>query len=59
MAISKKKALPPDFKNPFEGRNADEVWQELKKNAKPVSREEVLKRMQAQKGQTSSNDKAS
>jgi len=58
MASSKKKALPSDFKNPFEGRKAEEVWQELMKNAKPITREEFIKRLQAQKDHTSSDDKA-
>ena len=58
MADSKKKALPPDFKNPFEGRNADEVWKELDKYSKPITCEEFIKRLQSQKGLPSSDDKA-
>lgn len=48
MATSKKHPLPPDFKNPFKGRNPDEVWKELKQNAKHISREEMLRRFQEQ-----------
>ncbi|HYG37291.1 MAG TPA: hypothetical protein VD908_01675 [Cytophagales bacterium] len=43
MAANKKHPLPPDFNNPFENRDPNEVWEDLKKNAKPVSREEVFK----------------
>jgi hypothetical protein len=43
MAVNKKHPLPPDFKNPFENQDPMEVWKELKKNAVPVSRGEVLK----------------
>ena len=38
--------LPP---NPFNGRNAEEVWKELYANSKPVSREEVMRRYQEKK----------
>lgn len=33
--------------NPFKNRNKDEVWKELDKYSKPISREEALKRLQA------------
>jgi hypothetical protein len=47
MAHSPKNTLPPDFHNPFEGRNPDEVWQELGEKAEPISREEFFRRLQA------------
>jgi len=37
-----------DFKNPFENRNPEEVWKELRAKAKPVNKEEFLKRMAEQ-----------
>jgi hypothetical protein len=46
VAASKKHSLPPDFINPFEGRNPDEVWAELKKNAKHISREGMIRLFQ-------------
>lgn len=48
MATSKNHFLPPDFINPFEGRNPDEVWEELKQNAKHITREEMLRLFQEQ-----------
>lgn len=50
MAASKKRPLPPDFINPFEGRNRDEVWKELDKYSKHISREEMLRRFREQAG---------
>lgn len=49
MENSKKKPLPADLHNPFEGRNPDEVWNELKKNAKHISREDLMRRFQSQR----------
>lgn len=40
MAKMTSKQLPDDFINPFKGRNPDEVWKELMKNAKPISKDE-------------------
>jgi hypothetical protein len=48
MAASKKHSLPPDFINPFEGRDRDEVWKELDKYSKHISREEMFRRFQEQ-----------
>ncbi len=31
--------------NPFKNRNAEEVWKELSKNSKPISREEAHRKM--------------
>lgn len=31
--------------NPFEGRNKEEVWQEIRKAAKSIPREEALRRI--------------
>ncbi len=60
MAASKKKKLPSDFDNPFQGRNPDEVWQELRKNAKPISREEMLNQIEEQtKKRNKKKEKAS
>lgn len=33
--------------NPFKNRDADEVWQELLAKAKPISKEDFAKRVQA------------
>ncbi len=49
MAHSKKNTLPPDFHNPFEGRNPDEVWKELNKGSRPISREEFFRGLQKQR----------
>ncbi len=49
MTYSPKITLPSDFQNPFEGRNPDEVWQELGEKAEPISREEFFRRLQAQR----------
>lgn len=31
--------------NPFKGRNAEEVWKEISKNSKPISKEEAYRKM--------------
>lgn len=31
--------------NPFKNRNAEEVWKEISKNSKPISREEAYRKM--------------
>lgn len=49
MTYPPKTTLTPDFHNPFEGRNPDEVWQELSEKAKPITREEFFRRLQAQR----------
>lgn len=49
MTHSPKTTLPPDFQNPFEGRNPDEVWQELSEKARPISREEFFLRLKQQR----------
>jgi|TARA_B100000965_G_scaffold385609_1_gene387003 hypothetical protein len=36
--------ISPDFKNPFTGPEREKVWQELKENATPISRDKVLRR---------------
>lgn len=40
--MSANKSLPKDFKNPFEGKDPEKVWEKLMKNARPISREEEL-----------------
>jgi hypothetical protein len=47
-ANSKNKPLPADLHNPFEGRNPEEMWKELKKDAKHISREELMRRLQTE-----------
>jgi hypothetical protein len=33
--------------NPFEGRNREEVWQEIRENSTPISQEEMVRQMQS------------
>ena len=33
--------------NPFEGRDREEVWQEIRENSTPISREEMIKQLRA------------
>ena len=42
---STKQSLP-DFINPFDGRDPEEVWKELKAKAKPITKEELIKRIE-------------
>lgn len=46
-----KSLLTPSekIKNPFDGRDANEVWAELKAKAKPVDKEALIKAMLALK----------
>ncbi|HWZ21642.1 MAG TPA: hypothetical protein VNW06_03250 [Cytophagaceae bacterium] len=46
MNTKNKIKLSSDFKNPFDGRNPEEVWKELKEKSKPITREELLKRIE-------------
>lgn len=42
----KKKSIPAHIRNPFANANdKKEVWRELLKNSKPVSKEEFLERV--------------
>jgi hypothetical protein len=34
--------LPP---NPFEGKDREQVWKEVRENAQPTAREEALRKM--------------
>lgn len=34
-----------DFENPFNGRDSEEVWKELKERSKPITKEELFKRI--------------
>ena len=43
--MAKSISISSNFNNPFEGRNADEVWQELIKNSSPISKDEFIKRL--------------
>jgi hypothetical protein len=31
--------------NPFEGRDREQVWKEIRENARPITREEAFRRM--------------
>jgi hypothetical protein len=33
--------------NPFEGRNREQVWKEIREQALPITREEALREMKA------------
>ena len=46
-----------EMPNPFHGRNADIVWQELLHNSKPVSREEIIRRWGSNPHQKGSAEK--
>ncbi len=41
--------IPPSIFNPFEGRAPEEVWEEIRKNAKPTTREEAIRKMKSLK----------
>jgi len=45
---------PFDMKiyNPFTDRNPKEVWDEIRRNKKPISKEEALKQMRNSKKQS-------
>lgn len=49
--MSKKKSNTPEADltvfNPFEHREADEVWKEIRKNTTATTREEALQAMQS------------
>jgi hypothetical protein len=48
MDTVKKNSLPPDFCNPFKGRDKAEVWREIDQYLRPISREEMLRQMREQ-----------
>lgn len=43
MAIAKTRSKEPT--NPFAGRNAGEVWNEMLSNSQPISKEAAYKKM--------------
>ena len=43
--MAKTASISNNFRNPFEGRNADEVWNELNKNSSPISKDGFMKRL--------------
>lgn len=45
MAKIKDIQLPHDFSNPFLGPEREELWAKLDKNAKPISREDLKKKI--------------
>lgn len=47
--MSQKKTQTSTIFNPFEGRAPEKVWEEIRKNAKPTTREEALREMQSLK----------
>lgn len=40
----------PEFENPFNGPDRERLWDKLTKNSKPISREDLLKRVKELKG---------
>lgn len=47
----------PTFTNPFLSENPKELWKKLEKDAKPISKEEVIRRAQAAKNKSQNDDK--
>jgi hypothetical protein len=43
MAVSKTVTLPENFSNPFNGSERDKLWERINKNAKPLSKSDLLK----------------
>ncbi len=39
------KKLEKKIFNPFEGRDREQVWNEVRENARPATREEALRKM--------------
>jgi len=48
--------MPPKKKifNPFDGRNQEEVWDEIRRKSKPISREDALRRIKKAQSQIKS-----
>ncbi len=50
MSDIKSITLPENFSNPFNGSERDKLWERMDKNAKPISKEDLLKKAKALKG---------
>ena len=50
--MNRKDVITPASKitNPFEGKNSEEVWKELKSKSKLVNKEAILKFIRSSKG---------
>lgn len=45
MPKAKETTMPQNFSNPFLGPDRDKLWEKLDNDAKPISKEELLKRV--------------
>lgn len=43
--MKKKTQKNTEIPNPFHERDADVVWREMLQNSKPISREEIIRRL--------------
>lgn len=43
--MSSKKTMQPKIFNPFEGRDPQKVWKEIRENTEPTTREKALAQM--------------